>query len=107
MVDIDATNLALTLTTIGGDVRVTFVGYGDGSGGDRVISIGVDVDGTPYTLVKEQETGDVNYSFSYIFTGLLAGSHTFKMQWQTSAGTATLYAGTLLFDVREEIGVVA
>jgi hypothetical protein len=108
LVDIDATNLALTLTTLGGDVRVTFTGMGVlDTSNNRDFVLAVDIDGTPYNIMDHKEYGQTNFGFTYIFTGLTAGSHTFKMQWSTSASTLTLYAGTLLFDVREEIGVAA
>ena len=107
LVDIDPVDLVLMITTIGGDVRVTFVGHATGAGGDRTLSVGVDIDNIKYTILSETETGSANLSFSYIFTGLSAGPHIFKMLWSTNADTATMYAGQLLFDVREEIGLVA
>lgn len=110
-VEVDGTgNLTLTFTTDGSDVRVTFVGYGS-TATAKWIGMGVDVDGTEYELVRaDSETTDgyVNLSFSYVFTGLSAASHTFKLIWRAEdSNTATLYAGTLLFDVREELGLIA
>ena len=32
-------------------------------------------------------------SFTFLATGLAAGTHTFKLQWKTGAATATMYAG--------------
>jgi len=109
LVDVDATEgqMQFTMTTTGEDVLVTFAGYVEGSGGDRTITLAVDIDGTPYTIVKELETGEANMSFSYIFTGLAAEEHVFKLQWSINSGTATMYAGTTLFDVREILGVPA
>lgn len=108
LVDVDATNLALTITTTGGDVLVTFCGYANVNTSGKSMSLAVDIDGTPYTVITQDCPGSgqqINVSFSYVFTGLTAGSHTFKLQWLTETGTATLYAGTLLLDVRETMGV--
>lgn len=110
LVAVDATNLALTFTTDGSDVRVTFAGWGS-TATARWMGVGVDVDGTEYEIVREESDtvdGLVNLSFSYVFTGLSAASHTFKLIWRSEDTTsATLYAGTLLFDVREELGLIA
>jgi len=106
-VDMDDTNLNITLITTGRDVRVTFTGYGMVAGAAGELTLGVRVDGTHYTILKTEEGGSggiISVSFSYIFAGLSAGEHDFKMRWLTSDGTGTIYAGKLLFDVREELG---
>lgn len=94
-VDVDAANLALTITTTGGDVLISFHGHIYANGG--ICSLDVDVDGTRigtndgitnvYTAYHQA------VSFTRLLTGLAAGTHTFTLQWKTSAGTATLYAG--------------
>ncbi len=90
-VDVDATNLALTILTTGGDVLVHFHGVGT----DAVILFDVDVDGV-------RDGGDDGFtrlttvgpmSFTRLIAGLSAASHTFKLQWRVVAGTGTLYAG--------------
>lgn len=98
-VDVDATNLSLTITTTGGNVMV---GY---SGTVRIDTVGahvhlnVDVDGSVVAaddgIVSMRSTGVTinSMSFVYLVTGLSAGSHTFKLQWKVSSSTATLYAG--------------
>jgi hypothetical protein len=103
-VDVDATNLALTITTAGGDVMVGFHGLvaPDNVGAARVL-FDVAVDGTR-TAGNDGITGTTqegseggarpkNVSFVRLISGLAAGSHTFKLQWRTNTGTATLYAG--------------
>lgn len=110
LVDVDATNMALTITTSGKDVLVTLVGYISESNGNQV-DIAVDVDGGTdvKTLVSvEGNAGEnQNVSFGLIWSGLSAGSHTFKLQWaRDGGGTATMRAGSLLFDVREMIGEI-
>lgn len=94
-VDVDATNLSLTITTGGGDVMVhahlaTNVSTGR-------LQFNIDVDGSPHAandgIVVHAAMQHVT-SFSRLITGLSAGSHTFKLQWKTSTGgTGTIYAG--------------
>lgn len=96
-VDVDATNLALTITTTGGDVMVHFYGNFDGVAPNAVF-VDVDLDGTRIGgddgLIKyENPSYVVPVSFTRLITGLAAGSHTLKLQWKVSAGTTTLYAG--------------
>lgn len=94
-VDVDASNLTLTITTTGGDVMVGFHGHIYANGG--ICHLDVEVDGT-------REGGDdgitvvySNYrqavSFTRLITNLDAGTHTFKLQWKVTAGSAALYAG--------------
>ncbi len=93
-VDVDATNLASTITTNGGDVLVIFTGNVQNSAvaGCRMA---LDIDGTTteaITLVNPYNTGKhVNMSFAYLITGLSAGSHTIKLRWRNiTASTMTL-----------------
>lgn len=100
-VDNTAGKFNLTLVTYGGPVLVCFSGniirstspqrvYFDVeldgvrlAGDDGILGIGDPSNispGTPVTLLWWK-------------TGLAAGSHTFKLQWRTTTGTATLYAG--------------
>ena len=110
-VDVDSTNMALTITTTGGDVLVTANGNVSNNNDSRTAYIGVDVDsGADFAQLYEQKEGvDGIHSFgsSWIFTGLSAGSHTFKLQWKLSySRTRKMYTGAL-FDVREVVGRVA
>lgn len=98
--DIDATDLAITITTAGGKVLCGFSGFANGTSlstsGDRIF-FDVAVDGTRDRL-DDGITGcgnqnGVNVSFAFIIDGLTAASHTFKLQWRITAGTGTLYAG--------------
>lgn len=108
MVDMDTTNMNLTITTTGGDVQITFAGYGSNSN-TAIIVIGFRVDDTTdYEIVTEEISNsneEANLSSTYILTGLSAGSHSFKMRWRCNGGT--MYAGSMLFDVREIQGVVS
>lgn len=99
-VDVDAVNLALTITTSGGDVLVTFCGtFSHGTAGNKLL-LDVDVDGV--ALFGDEGLLDQGFdaigrrnvvSFAVWRQGLAAGTHTFKLRWRTNGGTITLYAG--------------
>ena len=103
-VDVDATNLALTITTTGGDVLIGFYGslraaallavYFDVhesvanariGGDDGIIVTGLGAYAGLYNQLSVQ--------FVRLVTGLAAGSHTFKLQWKVNTSTVTLLAG--------------
>ena len=95
LVDVDAVNMELTITTTGKDVLITLVGFGSIASNGRTLTIAVDINGTPYTMVEahNEGSGKRNISFSYPFTGLLAGEHVFKLQWH---GSSTSKVGATL-----------
>lgn len=94
--DVDSTDLAATIITGGGVIMV---------GASLTISIGsnrvcfdVLIDGTTRLGLDDGIASNGNTSIMTAFIvpilGLSAGSHSFKLQWKTSAVvTATLYAG--------------
>ncbi len=96
-VDVDATNLALTITTGARRVLITVVGvaYND-SGSLQNVSFDVDLDGarlggtSGMTLIESVSSGQRLVNISYVTDALSAASHTFKLQWATTAGNATL-----------------
>ena len=102
-VDIDATNLALAITTTGGDVMVGFHGgvsvgtaefvYFDIHESVGAARIGGD-DGL-LSLLSGNSNGIPNDSVGFVrlITGLSAAAHTLKLQWKVKAQTATLFAG--------------
>lgn len=115
-VDVDATNLALTIETAGGDVLVHFHGVvkrAASGATDASFLVAdendvayMDEDGLilpdeGYTAAAGLESGVVGLThygsvcFTRLITGLTAGSHTFKLQWRVHVGgrTVTLYAG--------------
>jgi hypothetical protein len=95
-VDIDATNLALTITTEGGDVLigVNLTLYRSGSADNVYIDVHESVsnarlggdDGMAATYV-ENTIPSRQIGFVWLAEGLSAGSHTFKLQWKTRVGT--------------------
>jgi hypothetical protein len=111
-VDVDGTNLALTIVTKARRVLITVVGvaYND-NGVAQNVSFDIDLDGARLggtngmTLVESINSGQRLVNISYVTDVLTAASHTFKLQWATTAGTAYLVgtsAGyTLRFAVSE------
>lgn len=100
-VDIDATNLALTITTTGGDVMIGFNATIYGSGGTLpTVYFDVDIDGVRMMgddgIIGhhiESTSSTYGQTFVVLKQGLSAGSHTFKLQWRVTAGTGGLIAG--------------
>lgn len=99
-VNVDATNLALTINTNGGDVMVGFHGVVINNTTNAIIYLDVEVDGSRHA--GDDGALEIQFatftilpaSFVRLITGLAEGSHTFKLQWKVSAGTGTLYAGS-------------
>ncbi len=95
-VDVDAANLAVTLTTNGGPVLVSASGVARNTSSSDATCFDVAVDGTRVGdgfgqgLVRVTGTTYANMSFAVLVTGLAAGSHTFKLQWSVTAGTGDL-----------------
>jgi len=107
LVDIDDPNMVATITTDGGDVRVTFAGTLFRTGGTAMgVFIAVLYDGNPYIPINVEvdQLPGVNASFSYVFNNVSAGSHTFRMRWRKAtgaAGTLGLHGQYSHFSVRE------
>ncbi|MGB1287333.1 MAG: hypothetical protein ACPG7F_12415 [Aggregatilineales bacterium] len=98
-VDIDNTNLSLTIETTGGDVLVGFVG-GFTSTVNGIVFLELDLDGVVVggddgitAGICETTAPGTTMSFVWLLTGLSAGSHTVALQWRVTGGTARLYAG--------------
>jgi hypothetical protein len=105
-VDVDNTNLALTITTLARRVLIGFTGTIKHSS-TVATSFTVDLDGTNlgaalgstgYGGLVTARPGTANFegnvSFTFLTDVLTAASHTFKLQWVTAAATATLYGTT-------------
>jgi hypothetical protein len=97
-VDVDATNLKITITLSGSAVAVGFTGVTalDNTG---VTYWDIDVDGTRQGAAGTDglyatNLGTPNASMYILVTGLSTGSHTFKLKWKTtSPRTSSLYSG--------------
>jgi hypothetical protein len=99
-VDVDSTNFALTITTAGGDVFLGFHGSVESSGPsgicfDVLVDGVAQVGGNDGIVRVRPDSGSDGHcpSFARLVSGLAAGQHTFKLQWKTFSGTATLFAG--------------
>jgi hypothetical protein len=98
-VNVDATNLALTINTGGGDVMLCFSATVHNATAAAIIFFDVEVDGNREAgddgLIEIQFNASavLPVSFVRLITGLAEGSHTFKLQWKVSAGTGRIYAG--------------
>lgn len=95
-VDVDATNLAVTLTTNGGPVLVIASGAARNTSSSDATCFDAAVDGTrigadfDQGLVRVTGTNYGSMAFAALVTGLSAGSHTFKLQWRVTAATGNL-----------------
>lgn len=98
-VDVDATNLSLTLTTHGGVVLIGFTGTVQHSVGSARTYLNIAVDGVDY-IADDGITGLVNassgetrrikpLSFVVLVSQLSAGSHIFKLRWKTTRNNTT------------------
>lgn len=99
-VNVDGTNLSLSLTTVGGDVLIGFASAVNYSASGGLIYFDVEIDGTRFGLNdgivlinSPTANGTMNASFVVLKTGLSAASHTFKLQWKVNSGTAKIFAG--------------
>ncbi len=96
-VDVDEENLALDLTTHGGDVLLGFTGSVLNTDTAGMMNINVAVDGVDYVaddgIVRNNPgVGDNNrykpLTFVMMIPGLAPGAHTFKLRWKVSYGNS-------------------
>lgn len=98
-VDVDATNMALTITTGARRCLVGLTGTVANSSAGATNMFDVDIDGVrqggTFGIMTDRTpsaTYRQNASFTYLTDLLTAASHTFKLQWRTTAGTLTMLA---------------
>ena len=115
-VDVDATNLALVITTGAHRVLVGFVGSGYNTSTNAGIVLTVSVDGvdqgsSTYGLVMHKQLGagseNDNLSFAYLTDVLSAGEHTFKLRYRRSSANSAVISGSapqMEFYVMEQAG---
>ena len=98
-VDVDGTNLSLTITTTGGDVMIHFHGtFRLNAAGSMMLNVTQDgsviaADDGFIHFTTFASTDRMPISFTRLVTGVSAGSHTFNLRWKSVTATATLYAG--------------
>jgi len=109
-VDVDATNLALNLTTTGGDILVGFAGMMRPIGSSPRVYFDIDIDGAAAGDDGIWGIGTLNgtytpLSFTRLFTGITSGAHIIKLQWKVSGGSINLAsgAGTIHMDVHPQL----
>lgn len=95
---VDMASMSRTLTTVGGPVLVIAVGAFTHSGATVSSQVGLQVDAVatvsgPAVHSSPTIGASVLWANFNLFTGLAAGSHTFKSRWLTGAGTITAYGG--------------
>lgn len=80
----DLTNMAITLTSVGGDLRVAFSGTFNTSlsGAGAQMALSLDGGAEVLTIHYELSGNDIPLAFGYRFTGVAAGSHTVKVRWK-------------------------
>ena len=93
-VDVDPTNLSLTLRTHGGDVLVGFTGTVKHTANNASTNFNVAVDGVDYIAddgviaVTNSSGGDTGrfkpLSFVLLIAQLSPGNHNFKLRWKTT-----------------------
>ena len=93
---VDLPDMAVTLTTTGGDVLVWLTSSFTSSVVGMVASIALRADaGSNVAALNLTQPGAANGLISattfWRFTGLTAGSHTFSGRWSTNSGTLTAY----------------
>lgn len=103
--DVDATDLALSITTTGGDILVMFSGSYNVNNTIGRLFLEIDLDGSAQATndgalayygngITNIDGAILPISFQRWLFGVSAGAHVIKLQWKVSSGhTATLYAG--------------
>lgn len=103
-VDVDATNLSLTITTTGGDVLIGAMLYHDnGRIYFDVTQDGARLGDSSHGLASSNGFEGMT-TLLFLVTGLAAGTYTFNLQWKVGTGTRNLNlnpAPTNQFWVRE------
>ena len=96
---VDLTGASITLTTGAFPTHISFAGTWYNDTDNQALYINVDIDGALELGaggITENDTfnQEANASFSIDSAALTAASHTFKIKWKVSAGTAIMLANT-------------
>lgn len=106
---VDATEASITATMSGSRALVGFQGHARLGANNQIIHFDFNVDGARYGGSETNGRGLVSTTerisglaandvfpvgFTVLVSGLSVGSHTFSLVWRTTAGTATLFAGS-------------
>jgi len=96
-VDVDATNLKITLTTNGGHVLVTFTAAVLNDTTIQDVYLDLDVDATRFStadnglaVAVDSVALEQTLAFAVLVEGLAAGSHDFKIVWKVQANNGSM-----------------
>jgi len=101
-VDIDGTNLAITLSITSGKVLIFFTGVTQMAAASEQPEFDITVDGTRIgaagndglvTVQAGTSTHKIPFCIAVLKTDLSSGSHTFKPVWRAVLGTVKLFSG--------------
>ena len=102
-VDLDTTNLAITLTTGARPVQIGVVCTAALATATQTICLDIDQDGSRLGQTFGLQACDVNHSgrainmsFTWRTAALSAASHTWKVQYRVTGSSATFYASTTI-----------
>lgn len=100
---VDLTGVTVTITTGARKCLVSLVGCVDNDTADAYTMVDLAIDGAlqggTNGLMRLRQPASAgarayNPSFCFVTAALSAASHTFKIQWRVTAGTATMYANS-------------
>ncbi len=90
---VDLTDMAVTLTTVGGDLLCWFTGSFSNSGAGFSVFTALSLDAATEVNEIAGTEAIADYVFNltnvYRFTGVSAANHTVKARWRVDAGTGT------------------
>lgn len=103
-VDVDSTNLKLTITTTGGIVLAYFgAELAVGSSGFSQITVAMDtvnVAGTNGIGSFSSSIGSETQNFLYYIDGVSAGSHDFALQWRNTDSQSMTLRGAIRYPIQ-------
>lgn len=92
--------MAVTLTTTGGDVMAFFSGVVGNASSGGVNAVGFSFDGVNTTDLMAFTAPSAgaygSHACFFLWTGVSAASHTVKVVWRVNSGTASAYGRTLI-----------
>ena len=90
----DVPEMTITRTTVGGPILILFASSFTHSSAGASVSFNLKLDAAGNVFAINQQAAVANnyqqIALVGLFTGVSAGSHTIKVQWNTSGATATL-----------------
>lgn len=88
--DVNMTDMAVTLTTVGGELRCWFEGtFTHSTSGSVILGLSLDGGATTNRKVVIANSGALPVGLVARFTGVAAGSHTVRVVWSVVSGTAS------------------